>query len=255
VNVLAPLQVVERDRVVYVRVDDTAPAMLPAFRLANGILDVCIEVRQRLDAPAVLALISDSRVFCIQTPTSAADCDEANALWRESIQTLADLPVPTIACLAGDAVGTAWELALACDLRLAEKPVMMGSSEITFGRMPACGGTQRLARLLGPTRALEMLLMGELVDSAAALERGLVHGVSETGGLNTLLESFLEPLRSAAPIALTYVKEAVLRGIDLPLADGLRLEADLATLLQTTRDRAEGLSAFLERRSPRFEGR
>lgn len=252
-NALGPLQIVERDRVVYLRVADTS-ASTSSFQLANGILDVCIDVRQRLDAPVALALISDSRAFYIQTPKSADDCDEAKSVWRESIEALADVPVPTIACLAGDAVGTAWELALACDLRLAERHVMLGSSEITFGRMPACGGIQRLARLLGSTRALEMLLMGELVGGATALERGLVNDVSEPGALDALLESSLEPLRSAAPIALTYVKEAVLRGMDLPLADGLRLEADLATLLQTTHDRAEGLSAFLERRTPRFEG-
>jgi enoyl-CoA hydratase len=144
---------------------------------------------------------------------------------------------------------------MACDLRIAEDHIMLGSSEVGHDRMPMCGGTQRLARLVGPGRALEMLLLGQVVNAQTALHLGLVHQLSPSGAVETAAEEVLDVLRRAAPIALRYAKEAVRGGMDLPMADALRLEADLATLLQTTRDRAEGISAFLERRGPRFEGR
>ncbi|HEX3246520.1 MAG TPA: enoyl-CoA hydratase/isomerase family protein [Chloroflexota bacterium] len=254
-NAVAPLQVAERDRVVYVQVTHPSPAGASASRAAEHLLDLCSEIRQRLDVPNALVLVSKGDSFCTQPPTSAADCEQSGEVWRETIQAVAELNVPTVAGLAGNAIGTAWELAMACDLRLAEAQVSLGSPESRLGCMPSCGGTQRLARLVGPALALQMLLLGEIVDSGTALERGLIHRVVQTGGIDAGLELLLEPLRHAAPLAQGYAKEAVYQAQDLSLSDGLRLEADLATLLQTTRDRTEGIKAFLERRTPRYEGR
>ena len=240
---------------VYVHVDLATPAGAQASRVAERLIDTCADIRDRLATPAALAIVSAGRSFCIEPPASGNDCDQAAFVWREAIQAVAALPIPTVAAMAGSAVGPAWELAMACDIRLAEDHITLGSPEIGHDRMPSCGGTQRLTRLIGPGRALEMLLLGKTIDAPVALDLGLVHRLTPRGTVDSALEKMLDALRQAAPIALAYAKEAVRSGMDMPLSDGLRLEADLATLLQTTRDRAEGISSFLERREPRFEGR
>jgi enoyl-CoA hydratase/carnithine racemase len=241
--------------VVYVHVGYPTPAGAPSSKVAERMLDACTDIRDRLELPVALAIVSSGPGFCIEPPASDSDCDLASANWQEATQAVADLSIPTVAAMAGNAVGVAWELAMACDIRLAEQHIRMGSPEIGHDRIPTCGGTQRLARLVGPSRALEMLLLGEIVDARTALDRGMVHRVTDRGSVETALEELLGGLRQAAPIALAYAKEAARRGMDLPMADALRLEADLAILLQITRDRAEGISSFLERREPRFEGR
>src|SRR5207302_10501658 len=114
---------------------------------------------------------------------------------------------------------------------------------------------RRLRRLVGPAGALRLLRLGEVLDAPAAQAHGLLHRVVPATELDTAIEALLDGLRAAAPIALAYAKEAVHAAADTPLPAGLRLEADLATLLQTTADRAEGIAAFQARRAPRFEGR
>jgi enoyl-CoA hydratase/carnithine racemase len=240
--------------VVYVRIDQAAPAGAHSSRLAERLQDTCTDIRDGLAAPTALTIVSAGRNFCIDPPVSVDECDRAAAVWREAIEAVGALPIPTVAAMAGNAIGPAWELAMACDIRLAEDHITLGSPETGHDRMPACGGTQRLARLIGPGRALEMLLLGTILDAQTARDIGLVHRLTPRGTLVSLLEDVLGALRRAAPIALTYAKEAIHNGMDLRMADALRLEADLATLLQTTGDRAEGISSFLERREPRFEG-
>jgi enoyl-CoA hydratase/carnithine racemase len=121
--------------------------------------------------------------------------------------------------------------------------------------MPSGGGSQRLARIVGPAQALRLLLLGEVLPVQAAFARGLISRVAASDELPKVLDDTLAGLRAAAPIALAYVKEAAVRGTQLTLEAGLRMEADLAALLQTTSDRDEGVRSFVERRAPRFEGR
>jgi enoyl-CoA hydratase/carnithine racemase len=173
--------------------------------------------------------------------------------WARALSAVARLSPPTVAAIAGAAIGPAWELALACDLRVADPDAQVGSPEITFGRMPAAGGTQWLARLVGRGAALELLLFGEIISAPQALSRGLVHRVGDRT-IDEPLDELLAALRRAAPIALAYTKEATRSAGDLNLAAGLRLEADLAALLQTTADRGEGVAAALERRAAEFHG-
>ncbi|OLC13265.1 MAG: hypothetical protein AUH29_13160 [Candidatus Rokubacteria bacterium 13_1_40CM_69_27] len=162
---------------------------------------------------------------------------------------------PIVAAIRGYALGGGLELALACDIRIAGEDAQLGLTEINLAIIPGGGGTQRLPRLVGRGKALEMILTGARIGAAEALRIGLVERVvPATEALAHALE-LARAIAQKAPVALRYAKEAVVKGLELPLAGGLRLENDLATLLRTTEDRLEGARAFLDKRKPRWTGR
>jgi enoyl-CoA hydratase len=163
-------------------------------------------------------------------------------------------PQPIIAAIRGYAFGGGLELALACDIRIAGDDARLGLTEVDLAIIPGGGGTQRLPRLVGRGKALEMILTGARIDAREALRIGLVERVVPAAEVKTAGLELARTLAAKAPVALRYAKEAVVKGLELPLADGLRLENDLATLLRTTEDRIEGAKAFLEKRKPRFTG-
>ncbi len=163
-------------------------------------------------------------------------------------------PQPIIAAIRGYAFGGGLELALACDIRIAGDDARLGLTEVDLAIIPGGGGTQRLPRLVGRGKALEMILTGARIDAREALRIGLVERVVPAAELAASALELARTLAAKAPVALRYAKEAVVKGLELPLADGLRLENDLATLLRTTEDRIEGAKAFLEKRKPRFTG-
>jgi len=164
-------------------------------------------------------------------------------------------PQPIIAAIRGFALGGGLELALACDIRIAAEDAQLGLTEVNLAIIPGGGGTQRLPRLVGRGKALEMILTGARVPAAEALRIGLVERVVPIGELMPAALALARTIAGKAPVALRYAKEAVVSGLALPLADGLRLENDLATLLRTTEDRVEGARAFVEKRKPRWTGR
>jgi enoyl-CoA hydratase/carnithine racemase len=164
-------------------------------------------------------------------------------------------PQPIVAAINGFALGGGLELALACDIRIAARTAQLGLTEINLAIIPGGGGTQRMPRLLGRGKALELILTGARVDAAEALRIGLVERVVEPGQALASALELARTIAAKAPVALRYAKEAVVKGLELPLADGLRLENDLSTLLRTTDDRLEGAKAFLEKRAPRWTGR
>ena len=164
-------------------------------------------------------------------------------------------PQPIIAAIRGYAFGGGLELALACDIRVAGDDARLGLTEIDLAIIPGGGGTQRLPRLVGRGRALDMILTGARLDAREALRIGLVERVVPAAEVLSSALELAKALAAKAPVALRYAKEAVTKGLELPLADGLRLESDLATLLRTTEDRIEGARAFLEKRRPRFTGK
>jgi len=164
-------------------------------------------------------------------------------------------PQPIIAAIRGYALGGGLELALACDIRVAALDAQLGLTEINLAIIPGGGGTQRLPRLVGRGKALEMILTGARVPAAEALRIGLVERVVRVADLMPAAQALARAMADKAPIALRYAKEAVVGGLELPLAAGLRLENDLATLLRTTEDRVEGARAFVEKRQPRWTGR
>jgi len=164
-------------------------------------------------------------------------------------------PQPIIAAIRGFALGGGLELALACDIRIAAEDAQLGLTEINLAIIPGGGGTQRLPRLVGRGKALEMILTGARVPAAEALRIGLVERVVPVAELQPAAQALARTMADKAPVALRYAKEAVVAGLELPLADGLRLEGDLSALLRTTEDRVEGARAFVEKRKPRWSGR
>jgi enoyl-CoA hydratase/carnithine racemase len=162
---------------------------------------------------------------------------------------------PIVAAIHGRCFSAGFELALACDVRLASEDARFAFPEVDRGTIPMAGGTQRLPRLAGRGRALEALLLGEERDARWALEAGLVSALAPRDRLEAEAEALAARMAERGPIALRYAKEAVHRGLDLPLDEALRYETDLTIILQTTEDRAEGVRAFLEKRRPEFRGR
>ncbi len=167
---------------------------------------------------------------------------------------IAKVNCPVIACINGDALGQGLELALACDLRIASQSAHFGFPYASLGLFPRDGGTQRLPRIVGRSKALEMLLTGELIDAAEAHRLGLAHKIVTPQEIVPETEKWAKRIATRAPLSLKYAKEAVHKGLDLTLEQGLRLECDLYLILQTTEDRTEGIQAFLEKRAPHFKG-
>jgi enoyl-CoA hydratase/carnithine racemase len=170
-------------------------------------------------------------------------------------EAIAGLDRPVIAAIHGDAIGQGLELALACDVRIASKTSSFGLPQIKAGHIPWDGGTQRLSRLVGKGKALEMILTGEMIDAQEAYRIGLLNKVVSKEELMEVTMKLAQEMASKGPIALRYTKEAVYKGMDMTLEQGLRLEADLYLLIHTTQDRTEGIKAFQEKKTPKFEGK
>ena len=168
---------------------------------------------------------------------------------------LENLGKPSVAAVNGMAMGGGLELALACTFRIAVEGVKFGLPEISVGIMPGWGGTQRITRLVGKTKALELVLTGEPISAADALNIGLVSAVVPQEDLIPASERFLKRIIKNAPVAIKAAMEAIVSGADLPLSDGLALESNLAGLLCTTEDGKEGIRAFTEKRKPVFKGK
>jgi enoyl-CoA hydratase/carnithine racemase len=168
---------------------------------------------------------------------------------------LAELPRPVVCALNGDASGAGLELALACDVRIGAEDAKFALPDILVGLLPLAGGSQRLPRLIGRGAALEMIITGEPVDAQEALRLGLVSAVVASERLRDEAEAIVSRIAERGPLAVRYAKEAVTRGLEMPLEQALRYETDLTIILQTTEDRAEGVKAFLEKREPEFKGK
>lgn len=168
-------------------------------------------------------------------------------------QALSELKQPVIAAIDGFTLGGGLELALACDIRVATARSQFGLPEVKLGIIPGYGGTQRLPRLIGVGKALQLILSGEFITAEKAQAIGLVEEVTETDALGKALE-LANVISSRGPIAVKKAKEAVLKGIEGTLQEGLDIEAKLFGELCTTEDKDEGVAAFFEKRNPVFTG-
>ena len=197
----------------------------------------------------VAVLTGEGDVFC-----SGWDGDDVPKR-PQPFACLESMGQPIICALNGEATSAGLELALACDVRIAAESATFSLPETAQGQLPMGGGTQRLARLVGRGEALRLILLGEEIDAAEAYRIGLVSAVIPRDELDDKARSLSERMASRGPLALRYAKEAVRRGLEQPLDQALRYETDLTVILQSTEDRAEGVTAFLEKRAAKFEGK
>jgi enoyl-CoA hydratase len=222
--------------------------------------DAIDEVRQRDDIGGAI-LTGAGRAFVAgadinelssQTPMQA----KQRALrGQEVFRRFETSPKPVSAAVNGFALGGGCELAMACHLRVASEAAKFGQPEVKLGICPGYGGTQRLPRLVGNGRALQLLMTGEMIDAAEAYRIGLVNRVVPAAELSSAAEALLRQMLANAPLALASCIESVVRGTETSLEDGLNLEANHFALLAGSQDMAEGTRAFLEKRPPAFAGR
>ncbi len=227
------------------------------FETAYALSDAATEARQRDDV-WVAVLESDGRDFCLGASPEVVEAVMDGGPVPDALRvgkTLANIEKPVVCAAQGAAQDQGLEIALACDVRVSDTDATFAMTQALSGVMPWDGGTQRLPRLIGRSRAMEMLLTGRRITASEALEYGLVNEVVERGRASERAMELASVIAGHGPIALRYLKEAVLNGMDGTLEQGLRLEADLSFLLQSTQDRGEGISSFLERRRPTYQGR
>lgn len=220
-----------------------------AFELAESDIDV----RALVLTGSGRAFVAGADIGALNRIDSVFSGREASLAGQDLANTLAAVPFPTVAAINGFALGGGLELALACDLRVASTGAKLGLPEVGLGIIPGYGGTQRLPRLIGQGRALDLILTGRHVGAEEALQLGLVNRVTEDA-LGAAKELAALTLKNA-PIALGLAKEAVVRGLDVTLPQGLEIEADLFGMASVTQDAKEGTSAFLEKRAAEFGGK
>jgi enoyl-CoA hydratase len=196
---------------------------------------------------------ADIGELAMLTPTGGREHSRRGQVLLDRIE---QLPAPTIAAINGYAYGGGLELAMACTIRVASENARMGLPETSLGIIPGFGGTQRLPRLVGRARALELVLTAEKRLTAAEAERiGLVNRVVPAGQALSAALEIARKIRANGPTACRYALEAIRRGLDMPLAEGQILEASLFGLCAATEDMKEGMTAFLEKRPAKFTGR
>ncbi len=227
----------------------------------DGLRDAVISLR---DDAAIRCLIitgagdrafvagADIKELAVQTPTSGTEHAQRGQRVLDLIETMGK---PVIAAINGFALGGGCELAMACTLRLAADTAKLGQPEINLGLIPGYAGTQRLSRLIGKTRAMELILTGRQIAATEAYAIGLVNRVVPAADLMSEAQALARDLASKAPIAVRYAIEAVSRGLDMPFGHACRHEATLFGLIASTDDMREGTAAFLEKRKPQFQGK
>lgn len=194
---------------------------------------------------------ADISEFTGQTPVSQRSTFQEKTLFN----TIDAFPKPVIAMINGFCLGGGCEVALACDLRIAGEKARFGQPEINLGIIPGGGGTQRLTRLIGEGKSMELILTGDMIDANTALNLGLVNHVYSAEELETKTMELANKIAEKSPIALQMAKEAVKLAAKSNLDEGLRREVDLFAICFSSQDKEEGVAAFLEKRKPVFTGK
>lgn len=246
------------------------PGPITTLRLQNPPLNlVTVELTKVLDAAlagvesdpevrVVLVTGTGERAFCAGSDVKEFESlrgrvGEGKLLLEKAVyRRLGRLPVPTIAAIQADALGGGLELALCCDLRVADERAKLGLPEVRLGVMPGSGGTQRLPRIVGPARAKEMILMGELLDANQAAAIGLVNRVAAAGEAMDVARAMAETIASRGPIAVREAKRVIDIAGDTTLDEGFAAELDASERVFASQDMLEGAKAFFEKRPPEF---
>lgn len=244
------------------------PDALNAFnrQMTREVIEICQAINDRPDIRVVIFSGAGERAFSVGLDLKERASTEAPppAITRAGRLrpvvgmfhlAIAAIECPTIAAVDGFAVGGGLEAAMACDFRIATEDARFGLPEVRHGMMPGGGGTQRLARLVGIGNALKLALTGQPIDAQEAYRIGLVAEIVPRTDLMSTALAFADMIKAGAPVAARFIKEAVNKGFDLPLAEGIRLEVDLSTILSQTEDAKEGPRAFAEKRRPEWKGR
>jgi enoyl-CoA hydratase/carnithine racemase len=185
----------------------------------------------------------------------AYEAEESSRFGQGVLDFIENLGKPVIAAINGFALGGGCETAMACTMRIAVEHAKFGQPEVKLGLLPGGGGTQRLPRLVGKGRALQLILTGETISAQEAYRIGLVNEVVSAAGLIDRAETILKQIMANAPIAVKFSLEAANKGMDTSQAEGFALEASYFGICAATEDKKEGTSAFLEKRAPQFHGR
>ena len=195
---------------------------------------------------------ADINELAVQTPTTGREHAMAG---QHVLDLIEHMGKPVIAAINGYALGGGCELAMACTLRIAADTARLGQPEITLGIIPGYAGTQRLARIIGRGRALELLLTGDQISAQEAHRLGLVNRVVPAADLMRDARALAATLAAKAPVAVRYILEAVHKGLEMPFPQAQVFEATLFGLVASTEDMREGTKAFLEKRKPEFRGK
>lgn len=227
-------------------------------QMVSELTDIRNEINRDNDVKVVILTGAGQEAFSVGTDEKEFFPNEDRLIQVERLSLasiVGTFECPAIAAINGDAFGQGFELGLACDLRICSENSRFAMTQVTDGEIPWDGGTQRLSRLVGKGKALELILTGETIDAQEAFRIGLVSKVVRSDELMVVTMNMAREMASKGSIALRYAKEAIHKGMDLTLEQGLRLEADLYLLIHTTKDRTEGIQAFREKKTPKFEGR
>ncbi len=253
----------EPDGALLTIVIDEPPDNLVNRVFAAELRALCRDLRED-DAYRALIVTGTDTVF--SRGTAPAMVDEAgnvrgNAHSAEAVlsayrcaSALSSLPFPVIVAMEGDVLNQGLELALAADIRVASEGCSFRFGHLADGLIPWDGGTQRLPRVVGSAWAADMIMTGRSIDARQAESIGLVSRVTPPGAALDAAKEIAKSILAGGPIAARYAKEAVHTGMDMTLDHGILLETDLTMVLQTTKDREEGIRSFLERRDPEFTG-
>lgn len=185
---------------------------------------------------------------------SAVQAEQSSRFGQKVLDLIENLGKPVVAAVNGFALGGGCETAMACTIRIAVETAKFGQPEVSLGLVPGGGGTQRLPRLVGKGRALQLILSGEMISAQEAHRIGLINEIVPAADLITRAEAILKRIASNAPIAVKYALDAVNKGLETSQSEGLALEASYFGLCAATEDKAEGTSAFLQKRAPQFKG-
>jgi len=217
--------------------------------------DALIDFREDKNLWVGIVTGAGEKAFCTGLNLRAAGDEKgARPIPKETLVKGLKLYKPLIAAVNGYALGGGLEIALACDIRVASENAQLGLTEVTLGLIPGWGGSQRLPRIIPFGLAAEMMIMGRRVKADEALKIGLVHEVVPQANLMAAVKARAEKICESAPLAVAAVKEAMLRGIDMDLMDGLNLEGELGRSVLSSKDFAEGRTAFVEKRKPNYTG-
>src|SRR6201993_63014 len=185
---------------------------------------------------------------------AAFEAEQSSRFGQGGLDLIEDLGKPVVAAINGFALGGGCETAMACTIRIAVETAKFGQPEVTLGLVPGGGGTQRLPRLIGKGRALQLILSGEMITAPEAYRMGLVNEIVPAADLITRAEAILTKIGANAPVAIRFALEAANKGLETSQSQGLLLEASYFGLCAATEDKKEGTSAFLEKRVPQFHG-